>query len=640
MTLHRQLWLAIVLSMSFAFIGSFVVSSLSAKSYLQQQLFLKNIDNANSLALTLSNGDSDPVTMELMLNAQYDSGHYKFIRFIDTSGNVVIDRSNAEQTDSVPAWLVSFFPIEPKPATAHISDGWRQLGTLTLQSHARFAYQELWASSKRLAGYFAVAALIAGVIGSVLLKIITQPLDKVVGQARAMGERRFITLPTPRTLEFKTLTEEMNRLSERVKNLLADESSRLDSLRKSIERDGVSGLINRGPFLEQLSTILKSEDGSSSGSIAIVRLLHLAELNRLHSRPVMDQLLKQFGQQLLNLQTNSIGIKPLVLGRLNGSDFAVLAPQNFEPEKLAFQIRDLLLADAEELEVGDPPVIAAAAGPYQTEDTISTLLSRIDAALAIAESLPEGGVELATSHLAASMEGSQQLGVWGEIIEEALTQRKVTLANYPVRDRNNNLLHWEAPAQLISADNSILSASQFMPWVNRLDRCSDFDSLTIELALEAVSKSQMPLAVNLSAHILGDEAAMHRVTDLLKSQPENAAFLWLEVPENGVYHHLQNYRLLSESIKTLGCKLGVERVGAEVSRIGELHNLGLDYLKLDPSLCVKINENQGNQIFIRGLSTIAHSIGLMIIAEGVSEQSDWDCLCELGIDGGMGELFS
>ena len=222
MTLNRQLWLAISLLMAIAFIGSFVVSSLSAKTYLQQQLYLKNVDNANSLALTLSASDADSVTMELMLNAQFDTGHYRYIRFIDASGNTLIERIDNEQSDAAPEWLARIFPIEPETGVAHVSNGWQQLGTLTLQSDNRFAYKELWTNTKRLCGYFVIAALLAGIIGSLTLRNIISPLKRVVDQANAMEQRRFITLPSPSILEFKTLTQAMNSLASRIKQMLAE----------------------------------------------------------------------------------------------------------------------------------------------------------------------------------------------------------------------------------------------------------------------------------------------------------------------------------------------------------------------------------------------------------------------------------
>ena len=61
MSLIRQLWLAIALLMAIGFGGSFLVSSLSAKNYLEEQLALKNLDNANSLASVLGQMSKDPV---------------------------------------------------------------------------------------------------------------------------------------------------------------------------------------------------------------------------------------------------------------------------------------------------------------------------------------------------------------------------------------------------------------------------------------------------------------------------------------------------------------------------------------------------------------------------------------------------
>ena len=76
MSLVKQLWLAIVLVMSVAFGGSLVVSVMSARHYLEQQLQVKNIDNATSLALSMAHMDKDPVTVELQIAAQFDMGHY------------------------------------------------------------------------------------------------------------------------------------------------------------------------------------------------------------------------------------------------------------------------------------------------------------------------------------------------------------------------------------------------------------------------------------------------------------------------------------------------------------------------------------------------------------------------------------
>ena len=77
MSMYRQLWLAIVVSMLLALGGSLFASLLSARSYLETQLSLKNTDNASALALSLSQAKPDAVSVELAVTALFDSGHYE-----------------------------------------------------------------------------------------------------------------------------------------------------------------------------------------------------------------------------------------------------------------------------------------------------------------------------------------------------------------------------------------------------------------------------------------------------------------------------------------------------------------------------------------------------------------------------------
>jgi EAL domain-containing protein (putative c-di-GMP-specific phosphodiesterase class I) len=80
----------------------------------------------------------------------------------------------------------------------------------------------------------------------------------------------------------------------------------------------------------------------------------------------------------------------------------------------------------------------------------------------------------------------------------------------------------------------------------------------------------------------------------------------------------------------------LEHYGHHFSQIGLLHELGLDYLKVDASFVRGVDGNSGNASFLQGLSTIAHNIGLQVLAEGVATSSEWDALMALGFDGATG----
>jgi EAL domain-containing protein (putative c-di-GMP-specific phosphodiesterase class I) len=82
----------------------------------------------------------------------------------------------------------------------------------------------------------------------------------------------------------------------------------------------------------------------------------------------------------------------------------------------------------------------------------------------------------------------------------------------------------------------------------------------------------------------------------------------------------------------LGCKIGIKHVGSQIARLGELHDLHLDYIKIDASIIRGIDHNTGNKAFLKGICLIAHSISLMTIAEGVQTDLEMAALPELGVD--------
>ena len=137
MSLIKQLWIAIALVMTVAFGGSLVVSVLSARHYLEQQLQVKNIDNATALALSLTQMDKDPVTMELQVAAQFDAGHYRFIRLTAPNGETLVEKVYEGKLEGAPSWFARLIPIRAEPGQAMVQDGWKQFGTISLASSAR-----------------------------------------------------------------------------------------------------------------------------------------------------------------------------------------------------------------------------------------------------------------------------------------------------------------------------------------------------------------------------------------------------------------------------------------------------------------------------------------------------------------------
>ena len=186
MSMYRQLWLAIIVSTLLALGGSLLASMLSARAYLEQQLTMKNEDNASALALSLSQQKPDAVTVELAVAALFDSGHYESIEVIDPNGKSMIKRATEINIESVPTWFVRQLPINAAAGQAQISSGWTQFGTVVLKSNSSFAYDALWQSALEMILAVSIAGLIGGYLGSLILQRLKTPLDAVINQAQAI----------------------------------------------------------------------------------------------------------------------------------------------------------------------------------------------------------------------------------------------------------------------------------------------------------------------------------------------------------------------------------------------------------------------------------------------------------------------
>jgi diguanylate cyclase (GGDEF)-like protein len=631
MTLTKQLWLAIAVILTMAFGISFLVSAWSAKGYLEDQLRLKNSDNANSLALSMSQIEKDPVLIELLLSAQFDMGHYKQIKLTSPTGEVMIEKLSDAVIDQVPAWFVSLIPLQTEPGIAQVQDGWRQYGTLSVTSHNRFAYQSLWEGNRRLLGWFLASALLCGVIGTLILRSITRPLGEVVNQAEAIGSRRFITTREPRTLEFRSVVRAMNALSSQVRSMLDEETARLEKLRRDAQHDALTGLLNREHFLKKLQYALADESAAPTGALFIFRLPDLIKLNRELGREATDTLLKRVAGAL----QESCPDESCQIGRLNGSDFAVLAPNVDSVDELAQQIFARTKLSISDPSAATEHAVLLGAAVYRHGDAASQVLSRADVALGRAG---QGGSAVERGEPGVEWKPVPSLvATWQVLIETALRQKRVQFVTYPVLDGQGKLIHYEAPARMQNVETAAwMSAHEFMPWASRLGLTERIDTAVFDSALDWLETNDDPVCINVSPQTVCDPVLTSRYCRALKGNRTLAQKLWIDIPEFVAYRHPREFRVFCDTLKPLGCKIGLEHVGNQICHIGELHDVGLDYLKIDSAIIRDIDQSIGNQTFLRGLCTIAHTMGMMTIAEGVLNQQEAACLGELGFKGMTG----
>ncbi|AQU83040.1 MULTISPECIES: bifunctional diguanylate cyclase/phosphodiesterase [unclassified Halomonas] len=637
MSLIKQLWLAIIALLLLSFVGSLAISIASSRDYIEQEVRIKNEDNATALALSMSQLDKDIVILELLIAAQFDTGYYRSIILRDTENNVLIERSASEYSGDVPAWFRSLIKFNVPTGIATVQDGWRQFGTLELESQHSFAYASLWRSMLELAGWFLLAGSISLAIATVLVRGIKHPLVRVVAQAKDISARRFTTIKEPRTLELREVAQAMNILSANVHHMLSQESQKLDELRRDLQHDRVTGALNRDVFMGRLASLLGSDDARATGLTLMVRVQTLEQLNEQLGHQATDNLLRALVQQLSQLDGSS---EEALIGRLNGSDFLLLLPLQESASKLAPLVRhalDQVLEPVLEIVAVDVPRemvrIPAAIVAYTPHDERGTLLATLDDALAEAES--------DSAHNRIVIREGQQGSLfnnhaeWRTALNNAISQGP-QLAYFPVTDAHNNVLHYECPARLELA-NEWQTAGVFIPWVSRFNLEPALDLAVVKKSFAQLAMDpEHKLGINLSIASITNAQFVTELRALLEKQPQLAKQLCFEVPAVLNAHAIGSLRGLCTALRPLGCQFGIEHVGAEFTKLADLHDVGLTYLKVDSSLIRGIHTSNEQQTIVRGMATLCHSLGIQVIAEGVIEQAELDSLFRAGLDGATG----
>lgn len=630
MSLTKQLWIGVIIILLAALGGSFFISTLSARSYLEQQLQLKNIDNAVSLALSMSQMEKDPVTLELLIAAQFDSGHYQYIRLKAPDGEVIAERQFTDDKDShhVPAWFSQRVSINVQPGIAKVQDGWQQYGTIELQSHSQYAVEALWSSTLQLLKWFLMAAVVAGIVGTLILKTITRPLRSVIQQAEAIGQRLFVTSTEPKTHEFRRLVQAMNRLSISVKTMLEQETRKLEQLQHSAQRDSVTGLANREHFLNMLESTLTREDSATSANVCILRLRNLAELNTELGHIAADAFLQKLAEIINDFTALH---RENYAGRLNGTDFCLVSFNDATATGTAQNLSERIQALVRTTGIKSPQFGALIAGGYyQAGDSCGQILGRLDGALAMAEQKGNYAVIIREE---ATPEGLQRnLEQWRQCLNDAIENHRLTLANFAVRTTTGALLHWEKPVRL-HLDSDWKPAGYFVGWATRLQLMDKIDTLVLEQALKDIRQQGENIAINISESALCSVRFRQESLELLSRYPTESSKLWIEFPETCAVRFLPQLREFCHQLRRMDCQIGLEHVGAEFTQIRELQDIGLHYLKIDSALTRHIDSLANNHEILRGICTIGHSLGMTMIAEGVSTDSESEQLLKLGMDG-------
>lgn len=161
-------------------------------------------------------------------------------------------------------------------------------------------------------------------------------------------------------------------------------------------------------------------------------------------------------------------------------------------------------------------------------------------------------------------------------------------------------------------------------WVLRtaIQQCADWRDLG----------KNITVSVNLSARNLHDETLGNQISNLLNYWGVAPEKLCLEITETAMMTDPERARKLLKGLDDLGVRLSIDDFGTGYSSLGYLKQLPVDELKVDKSFVLNMATDENDASIVRATVSLAHDLGLEVVAEGVEDQASQDELTRLGCE--------
>ncbi|MFI6253526.1 putative bifunctional diguanylate cyclase/phosphodiesterase [Streptomyces sp. NPDC051016] len=406
-------------------------------------------------------------------------------------------------------------------------------------------------------------------------------------------------------------------------------------------RDPLTGLPNRQWLLERIWTAL--DDAERIGARSALMLIDLDRF-----RSVNDTLGHLAGDRLL-LQIADRLRAALPRGaeaaRLGGDEFAVLLPVADSTTSATRVARGLVTALSSPLDLdGLTLVLEASAGVAVFPDhalDAEGMLRRADVAMYQAKR-DRTGVEVYESKRDSNT--PDRLGLLGDL-RRALDAHEVQLHYQPKVRFDGQVAGLEALVRWVHPERGKVPPDEFIAIAESSGLMPHLTEYVLETALAQVAKwraqgLRVPVAVNVSPRDVHTPGFAGSVAARLARHGVPAGALQLEITEHVLLEDPQRAADTLAGLTGHGVKMSLDDFGTGYSSLVHLRRLPVSELKIDRSFVARLAIDNEDAEIVRCTVDLAHSLGLLVVAEGVEDDETWERLRDLGCDAVQGWLVA
>ncbi|HCL3170648.1 TPA: cyclic di-GMP receptor MorA [Pseudomonas aeruginosa] len=411
--------------------------------------------------------------------------------------------------------------------------------------------------------------------------------------------------------------------------------------------DALTHLPNRTLFQDRLHTALQQAE--RNGQWVVLMFLDLDRF-----KPINDSLGHAAGDRMLQEVATRLSAcvsQDDTVARMGGDEFTLLLPSQGDREialKRAIQVAELILGrlarpfTLEGREFFVTASIGVALSPQDGAE-LSLLMKNADTAMYHAKEMGKNNFQFYQAEMNAR--ALERLELESDL-RRALELGEFVLHYQPQFTGDGRrltgaeaLLRWQHPRR------GLVPPSEFIPVLEEIGLVAQVGDWLLAEACKQLrswhkAKVRVPkVSVNLSARQFADGQLGERIAAILYETGIPPACLELELTESILMSDVAESMQILSGLKRLGLAIAVDDFGTGYSSLNYLKQFPIDVLKIDRSFVDGLPHGEQDAQIARAIIAMAHSLNLMVIAEGVESQAQLDFLREHGCDEVQGYLF-
>jgi diguanylate cyclase (GGDEF)-like protein len=408
--------------------------------------------------------------------------------------------------------------------------------------------------------------------------------------------------------------------------------------------DPVTGVVSPVLLVDRLAQLLRHRWREEHRvAVLLVDLDWFSRVNDSFGSAFGDAALKAMASRLSRLVVGDEWV-----GRYVGDAFVVVL-EGTRPEHRVLQLADRIVeAVAEPLDVNGRQVVLTAAVGVAFADSAVTdaaeLLRDAEEASEVAQARGRGQVELSDGGVRvralARLEAEQALRM-------ALTNNELRLVYQAEVSMENGhvvgaeaLLRWQRPGGAELQPDEFVSLAEETGLIGQIGDWVLYEACRAASDWPVVDGVELFVAVNLSASQLSSPRLVDMVRVALSATGLPAHRLCIELTESSLLGRLEDAVAVFDRLRSMGVLVALDDFGTGFSSLSYLRRLPVDIVKLDRSFVEEIETTPAARAIVSAVLSMAQSLGIRVVAEGVETDAQRRQLVELGCDIAQGFSLS